>query len=453
MVSVVRGVRTSNFPKTLSLAILPAAAALLAGCSADIGRFDTASLAENNGPSPSASVTEPGGTRSNLVGSNGSAGEATAQGQASPGGAYYPAPSYRPAPSRFTNLPPPDGAASGSPPPAQSYGASRVPPAEPKVAVLPQRGEAIEIAAGDTLYGLARRHNVSMSEIMALNDLKSPTLKPGQQLYLPASANVRKPLARTNTYETAAIPTSQAPPGWTGAYTVKSGESLYGIARQHNVKVAELQSANSISDARRVKPGTVLRVPSGGGGTVEPERTPAPAATSGAPSAQPVILNSAAKSSDTRVAELNKPNTATDAPAPSGAQGSGSVAGSSKLRWPVDGKVISAFGPRPDGTHNDGVNLAVPMGSDVHAAEAGVVAYAGSELKGYGNLVLLRHDNGWVTAYAHGDELLVKRGDKVKRGQVIAKAGRTGQVDQPQVHFELRQGQRPVDPTPFMERM
>lgn len=131
----------------------------------------------------------------------------------------------------------------------------------------------------------------------------------------------------------------------------------------------------------------------------------------------------------------------------------GSVAGSGKLRWPVVGKVVSGFGPRPDGTHNDGVNVAAPIGTDVHAADAGVVAYAGDELKGYGNLVLLRHDNGWVTAYAHADEVIVKRGDRVKRGQIIAKAGRTGQVDEPQVHFELRQGQKPVDPTPFMEKM
>ena len=125
----------------------------------------------------------------------------------------------------------------------------------------------------------------------------------------------------------------------------------------------------------------------------------------------------------------------------------------SKLRWPAQGKIIAGFGGRPDGTHNDGINLSVPQGTDVHAAESGVVAYAGSELKGYGNLVLVRHDNGWVTAYAHNEELLVKRGDKVARGQVIAKAGKTGTVDQPQVHFELRQGSKPVDPTPFMEKL
>ena len=162
---------------------------------------------------------------------------------------------------------------------------------------------------------------------------------------------------------------------------------------------------------------------------------------------------SGAPAPDNRVAKLETPNVASDASSGSvPSQGEGSVAGT-KLRWPVAGKIVGNFGPRPDGTHNDGVNIAAPLGTDVHAAESGVVAYSGDELKGYGNLVLIRHDNGWVTAYAHADEILVKRGDRIKRGQVVAKAGRTGQVDQPQVHFELRQGQKPVDPTPFLERM
>ena len=119
---------------------------------------------------------------------------------------------------------------------------------------------------------------------------------------------------------------------------------------------------------------------------------------------------------------------------------------------PAHGPILAGFGKRPDGAHNDGINIAVPAGADIAAAEAGTVAYAGSEIKAYGNLILLRHEGGWVTAYAHADQLLVKRGDTIKRGQIIAKAGATGSVDQPQVHFELRQGSKPVDPAPHMDK-
>jgi murein DD-endopeptidase MepM/ murein hydrolase activator NlpD len=362
-------------------------------------------------------------------------------------------------------------------------------------------GETIEVRPGDTLYSLSRRHNVSVNEMMAANGLSSPNLKPGQQLHLPsgtrashATETARPPRENYETVSQAPEPAVEAPSDWTGSSTVRPGDSLYAVARQNNVKLAELQRYNGISDVRKVKPGTVLKVPGHGGSVAEKtvaeapytppayeppaKETPSPAVaetpapTPGAvklgevtnsqatsqPSTpqQPTMLNGgpppAAPEQNERVAKAETPGAATDAVSPSGSQNAGSVAGS-RLRWPVAGKVISGFGPRPDGTHNDGVNLAAPMGTDIHAAEGGVVAYAGDELKGYGNLVLIRHDNGWVTAYAHADEILVKRGDRIKRGQVIAKAGRTGQVDQPQVHFELRQGQKPVDPTPFMERL
>jgi murein DD-endopeptidase MepM/ murein hydrolase activator NlpD len=120
------------------------------------------------------------------------------------------------------------------------------------------------------------------------------------------------------------------------------------------------------------------------------------------------------------------------------------------FRWPVKARIIAGFGPRPNGQQNDGINLAVPEGTPVKAAEDGVVAYSGSELKGYGNLVLIRHANGYVTAYAHAKELLVKRGDPIKRGQVIAKSGQTGNVDAPQLHFEIRKGPAPMDPMPML---
>jgi murein DD-endopeptidase MepM/ murein hydrolase activator NlpD len=117
-----------------------------------------------------------------------------------------------------------------------------------------------------------------------------------------------------------------------------------------------------------------------------------------------------------------------------------------KFFWPVNGKVISPFGPKDGGQHNDGINIAAPLGTPVRAAENGVVVYAGNELRGFGNLLLIRHADGWVSAYAHCDTLLVKRGAQVKRGQVIARVGQTGNVDSPQLHFELRKGAQAVDP-------
>lgn len=113
------------------------------------------------------------------------------------------------------------------------------------------------------------------------------------------------------------------------------------------------------------------------------------------------------------------------------------------FRWPARGRVIAGFGANGG---NEGINIAVPEGTPVKAAEAGTVTYAGSEVKGYGNLILVRHDNGYVSAYAHNGSLNVKRGEQVKRGQVIATSGQTGNVTSPQLHFEIRKGATPVDP-------
>jgi murein DD-endopeptidase MepM/ murein hydrolase activator NlpD len=120
------------------------------------------------------------------------------------------------------------------------------------------------------------------------------------------------------------------------------------------------------------------------------------------------------------------------------------------FRWPARGRVIAGYGAKTNGKQNDGINLAVPEGTPIKAAEDGVVAYAGNELKGYGNLVLVRHSNGFVTAYAHASEVMVKRGETIKRGQTIAKSGQSGEVGSPQLHFEIRKGSSPVDPLQFL---
>ena len=121
-----------------------------------------------------------------------------------------------------------------------------------------------------------------------------------------------------------------------------------------------------------------------------------------------------------------------------------------EFRWPIRGRVVNNFGARVNGASNDGIDLAVPEGTPVRAADDGVVAYAGNELKGYGNLVLVRHANGYVTAYANASELMVKRNDPVHKGQVIAKSGQTGTATAPQLHFEVRKNSSPVDPIQYL---
>jgi murein DD-endopeptidase MepM/ murein hydrolase activator NlpD len=122
----------------------------------------------------------------------------------------------------------------------------------------------------------------------------------------------------------------------------------------------------------------------------------------------------------------------------------------SKFMWPVNGKIISRFGPKDGGLHNDGINISAPRGTRVVAAENGVVAYAGNELRGFGNLLLIKHADGWITAYAHNDQLLVQKGDKVVRGQAIARVGSSGNVSSPQLHFEIRRGAEPVNPMKYL---
>ncbi len=137
----------------------------------------------------------------------------------------------------------------------------------------------------------------------------------------------------------------------------------------------------------------------------------------------------------------------TPAPSVSAAVPPVSAGAPSPLRWPVRGRVITHFNVGG----NEGINIAVPSGTPVKAAEDGVVAYAGEELKGYGKLILIRHSNGLISAYAHNSNLLVNKGDKVRRGQNISLSGQTGSVNSPQLHFEVRQGAIPVDPIPRLE--
>ena len=169
--------------------------------------------------------------------------------------------------------------------------------------------------------------------------------------------------------------------------------------------------------------------------------TGAPASLAKAGSVHPAALEAPAQSNGPK---SDQANAAAAGPGSTGTKLSD--AANPEFRWPARGRIIQAF--KPGG--NDGINIALPEGTSIKAAEGGIVAYAGNELKGYGNLVLIRHPNGFVSAYANTSEIEVKRGDTVKRGQTIAKSGQSGNVSTPQLHFELRKGTKPVDPTQYL---
>lgn len=322
-------------------------------------------------------------------------------------------------------------------------------------------GTTIIVGTGDTLESIARRYNVSSSAILAANGYHGPRLlQPGQQLVIPRqSANVRSP--------SPAAPAASAAPKMaaTGGAThyVNHGDTLYNVARRNQIPVSQLAAANGLPIDARLKVGSRLTIPAGAAGA-QLAAAPAPAAVpASAPAAAPArpvavaqLKSPSAPPASAATAPVQKANlastsvtaddTATSSPVKS-AEAAGALP---SFRWPVRGRVIAGYGAKTNGKQNDGINLAVPEGTPVKAAEDGVVAYAGNELKGYGNLVLIRHDNGYVTAYAHASELKVKRGDKISRGQVIGKAGQTGDVASPQLHFEIRKGSSPVDPMQFL---
>lgn len=226
-----------------------------------------------------------------------------------------------------------------------------------------------------------------------------------------------------------------------GSYRVSQGDTLYSIARKHSVNVGSLTSVNNLGQSTNIKIGQMLVIP-GQGNTTAPaqtlvQNTQKQARVAIAPAAAPVPKQAAPKAQPAAFTPQNA-----EKPKQAQPKQSGNLA----FRWPVKGRVISTFGDKTNGERNDGINLAVPDGTAIKAAEDGVVIYSGNELKSYGNLVLVRHSNGWVTAYAHNKALNVNRGDKVRRGQQIAQAGATGSVSSPQLRFELRKGSTPVNP-------
>jgi len=338
------------------------------------------------------------------------------------------------------------GVASYTPPargPIESTGSTA--PRSVAAAPAASRGTTIIVGTSDTLEGLARRYNVSSAAILQANGYKGPrALQPGQQLIIP-----RQVTAAAQPAAPAPVAAAPAAVAAAGTHYVNSGDTLMSIARRNHISVAELARANNMSPTAQLKMGSKIVVP----GKKVAEAAPMAAPQAVAAPAQPVKVAEATPVEPVqkaRLASATETPAAAAAAAPSPVKSAEATGALPTFRWPVRGRVITAYGAKTNGKANDGINVAVPEGTPVKAAEDGVVAYSGNELKGYGNLILVRHSNGYVTAYAHASELLVKRGDTIKRGQIIAKSGQTGEAGSPQLHFEIRKGSSPVDPLQFL---
>ena len=253
------------------------------------------------------------------------------------------------------------------------------------------------VTAGETLSGIAQAYNADIYELAILNQIEPPfRIYVGQSLKLPVFPG--KPVQLAAFKRSIPIKRKDLTP------SVESTASLLsGVSHRSNTTDNEMVLLN-------VKPGIK-------------------------PLQQKQFVSS---SSSTKKFRRTKKTELISSLPP--------VRKGSPFIWPVEGSLISEFGSKGEGLRNDGINIAAPRGSVVRAARPGVVAYAGNELRGFGNLLLIKHGNGWVTAYAHNDSLAVRRGEKVRRGQVIAHVGNSGNVVQPQLHFEIRKGNKAVDP-------
>ncbi len=248
-----------------------------------------------------------------------------------------------------------------------------------------------------------------------------PLISSGSQTNMSAQSAVQVATAPAMPQTT---PATQAGP----VHVVASGESLYVIARKYKVTPEVIVEANGIASIDTIYVGQRLVIP---GGKVET----APVQTASIPAKPPPVP--AATPARVTAADVSPAATASVSIRPAAADG--------RFRWPVSGTVITDFA-----ASRSGINIAAQEGTAIRAAESGLVIYTGSAVEGYGNLILIKHDNGYVTAYAHLKDITVAKGEMVARGDAIGSMGMTGGVSRPQLHFELRKGATPVDPMPLL---
>ena len=322
-------------------------------------------------------------------------------------------------------------------------------PSGPAVADA-SRGTTVRLAQGETLLSLSRRHGVTVEAIARANGLRGGPIMPGATLFIPPPSKLAQaPAPAASRAKVAECTGAQC-------YTVQRGETIGAIARAHSLTEQQLLEANNLPDARSLRAGQSISIPGQAGpkqamAAATPQTRAAPRADHASASADDAAEGTLQES------EQAKPSTDVKMATSKQVEPSCEAALSNPLprmgktfRKPVEGLVIGQFGPQRDGTVNEGLTISVPKGTPIKAAENGVVAYVGDELPGFGNLILIRHAEEYVTAYAHADAIMVKKCEVVKRGQTIGTAGVTGDASQPQLHFEIRKNAKPVDPAPLL---
>lgn len=301
----------------------------------------------------------------------------------------------------------------------------------------------IIVQPGDTLYSLAKKHGMKAEELAKLNGLVAPyTLSVGQKLNI-------KEVKETNVVQTVKVPAEQSlytkEPVQTKTrvnlqeITVNAGDTLYSISRKYSVPVNDLAIMNNLRAPFTLTVGQKLKVPDVK--TVVAKTVPV--TTSDKTQKQQTSVQSKTTTVKTKQKISSDPTKKLPKL---------SARSSSKFSWPVRGKILSNYGAKSGGLFNDGINIGAKKGTAVKAAENGVVAYAGNEVKGMGNLIIIQHSGGWMTVYAHMDNMIVRRGSKVSVGQKIGTVGETGKVDEPQLHFEIRKGTKAYNPTSYLKK-
>lgn len=281
-------------------------------------------------------------------------------------------------------------------------------------------------------------------------DLPRPTKKPENVAVLPQQPKVKEPeVEAAKSDNSAASASPKTKNSGQGGYTVVAGDSLYGIAKRTGARAADIRKVNNLGETANLKIGQKLVIPGASQQVAQAAPGVDPMITGSAGPAKKADKPTAAKlatytppKADNKV--IKEAEAATTEAAPDGT-------GIGKMRWPVRGRVVGTYGNSNGASYNDGIDIAVPEGTPVKAAENGVVIFAGEGLKDFGKTVLVRHADGKVTVYGHTSEIKVSRGDTVKRGQEIAKSGMSGNTDSPKLHFEVRENSSPVDPQQYLE--